>query len=72
MYSGPLIIRTPLFTADSSGVWKIKIVLIIHVYVSTRFEVMVLYNFSAVLTIAIELLKRDPLLYIEKQQVAAG
>ena len=33
---------------------------------------MALDNFSAVLTIAIELLKQETLLYTKKQQVAVG
>ena len=33
---------------------------------------MVLDNFAVVLTIAIELLKQETLLYTKKQQVAAG
>ena len=60
MYSGPSIIQTPqvLDNRKCSDKWNDK--------------VNVLDNFPVVLTIAIELLKWETLLYTKKQQVAAG
>ena len=57
MYIWPSIIQTPLVIDDSPGVWKIENVPINQIAWSNSTIGWVLYNFSVVLTIAIELLK---------------
>ena len=58
VYSGPSIVRTPLAIANSSGVWNCSD--------KWNEKLMVLDNFPVVLTIAIELLNWETLLYAKK------
>ena len=60
--------KPPGHSQYNSHVWIIENVLINEMIII----ILALDNFSAVLTIAIELLKQETLLYTKKQQVAVG